>query len=229
MGATHCVIWCVIGTHQMTPAAIGPRCHWSVPTVACHWACHWDTPNGTLATSSCVSLGPASASLRTPPPLSSPSCPRARVPFGVSRWHLVSPRAIWCVPLAHPVGTPFVGTPFPGHPVDAGPASAPCAPPPVGANGTQWHASAASAVDRRSPAPISVPVPLFRPKLALIGSSVRCVSDFRPSELSSHAVLQRKSSFSLPWGHATQKIGGIHRTEQPISATKRRKSGSEGR
>ncbi len=164
-----------------------------------------------------------------PPSLSSPSCPRARVPFGVSRWHLVSPRAIWCVPLAHPVGTPFVGTPFPGHPVDAGPASAPCAPPPVGANGTQWHASAASAVDRRSPAPISVPVPLFRPKLALIGSSVRCVSDFRPSELSSHAVLQRKSSFSLPWGHATQKIGGIHRTEQPISATKRRKSGSEGR
>ena len=189
MGAMHCAI----GTHQMTPAAIGPRCHWSVPAMACHWACHWDTPNGTLATSSCVSLGPA-----LPPPLFAtlPPCSRA----------------IWCVPMA-PVGTPP-------------PLARSLAHPPVG---TQWHAPAASAVDRRSPAPISVLVPLFRPKLALIGSSVRCVSDFRPSGLSSHAVLQRKSSFSLPWGHTTQKIGGIHRTEQPISATKRRKSGIEGR
>ena len=224
MGATHCVIWCVIGTHQMTPAAIGPRCHWSVPTVACHW----DTPNGTLATSSCVSLGPASASLRTPPlSLRHPApvlachlvCPVGisfrRVPLGVSRWH---------TPLAHR----SLAHRSPGTPLTPA-LHRPPAHPPVGANGTQWHASAASAVDRRSPAPISVPVPLFRPKLALIGSSVRCVSDFRPSELSSHAVLQRKSSFSLPWGHATQKIGGIHRTEQPISATKRRKSGSEGR
>ena len=215
-------------------------CHWDIPNdTRCHWAkVPLKRANGGVPLG--VPLGhtkwhPRYLLVRQPRPcIGLPAHPPP------SLFAILPPcsRAIWCVPLVSrfaacrlvcPVGTPFVGTPFPGHPVDAGPASAPCAPPPVGTNGTQWHAPAASAVDRRSPAPISVPVPLFRPKLALIGSSVRCVSDFRPSELSSHAVLQRKSSFSLPWGHATQKIGSIHRTEQPISATKRRKSGSEGR
>lgn len=194
-----------------------------MPTVACHWGVplghtKWH-PRYLLVRQPRPCIG-----LPAHPPLSSPSRPRARVPFGVSRWHLVSSRAIWCVPLAHR----SLAHRSPGTPLTPA-LHRPPAHPPVGTNGTQWHAPAASAVDRRSPAPISVPVPLFRPKLALIGSSVRCVSDFRPSELSSHAVLQRKSSFSLPWGHATQKIGSIHRTEQPISATKRRKSGSEGR
>ena len=214
-------------------------CHWDIPNdTRCHWAkVPLKRANGGVPLG--VPLGhtkwhpryllvrqprPCIGLPAHPPPLSSPSCPRARVPFGVSRWYLVSPRAVWCVPLAHR----SLAHRSPGTPLTPA-LHRPPAHPPVGTNGTQWHAPAASAVDRRSPAPISVPVPLFRPKLALIGSSVRCVSDFRPSELSSHAVLQRKSSFSLPWGHATQKIGSIHRTEQPISATKRRKSGSEGR
>lgn len=204
MGAMHCAI----------------VCHWDTPNDTC---CHWakvplKRANGGVPLGRAIGTHQMAPSL---PPRASASALH-RPPCAPPPLFAILPpcsRAIWCVPLAHrSPGTPL--TPALHRPP---------AHPPVGANGTQWHASAASAVDRLSPAPIFVPVPLFRPKLALIGCSVRCVSDFRPSGLSSHAVLQRKSSFSLPWGHATQKIGGIHRTEQPISATKRRKSGSEGR